>query len=168
MRELTYKQRLFVEAYLGEANGNGVEAARIAGYSWPEKQAFQLLGKTRIKAQIARRLKAAAISANEILARMSEIATTDIGEFLDIGEQTWRVRIKRNQRTRLIKKLKQTRTTIKDLETEITEIEVKDCFPALAKLGEYHGLWDNAAANALTVEELGRRMKARKDKKDFK
>lgn len=31
-RELTEKQRKFVEAYLGEANGNGTEAASIAGY----------------------------------------------------------------------------------------------------------------------------------------
>ena len=32
IRELTQKQRKFVDAYLGEANGNGVEAAKIAGY----------------------------------------------------------------------------------------------------------------------------------------
>lgn len=30
---LTYKQRLFVEAYQGKANGNATQAAIIAGYS---------------------------------------------------------------------------------------------------------------------------------------
>jgi phage terminase small subunit len=30
--DLTYKQRLFVEFYLGEASGNATEAARLAGY----------------------------------------------------------------------------------------------------------------------------------------
>jgi len=33
MAELTYKQKLFVEHYLGEANGNATDAARRAGYS---------------------------------------------------------------------------------------------------------------------------------------
>lgn len=31
--KLTEKQRRFVEAYMGEAKGNGAEAARLAGYS---------------------------------------------------------------------------------------------------------------------------------------
>jgi len=31
-RRLTQKQRLFVEAYVGEARGNATEAARLAGY----------------------------------------------------------------------------------------------------------------------------------------
>jgi phage terminase small subunit len=30
--ELTTKQRLFVEAFIGAANGNATEAARLAGY----------------------------------------------------------------------------------------------------------------------------------------
>ena len=30
---MTHKQKKFVEAYLGEANGNATEAARIAGYA---------------------------------------------------------------------------------------------------------------------------------------
>ena len=34
---LTEKQRKFVEAYLGEANGNGTKAAEIAGYSGDTK-----------------------------------------------------------------------------------------------------------------------------------
>ena len=32
-RELTEKQRRFVEAYMGEARGNATQAARMAGYS---------------------------------------------------------------------------------------------------------------------------------------
>ena len=36
MPELTEKQRKFVEAYMGQANGNATEAARLAGYSGSE------------------------------------------------------------------------------------------------------------------------------------
>ena len=37
IQELTEKQRKFVDAYLGEANGNGTEAASIAGYNGDRK-----------------------------------------------------------------------------------------------------------------------------------
>lgn len=33
IREISEKQRRFIEAYLGEAAGNGLRACRIAGYS---------------------------------------------------------------------------------------------------------------------------------------
>jgi len=42
---LTEKQRKFVEAYLGEANGNGTKAAEIAGYGGDTKT----LGITAVK-----------------------------------------------------------------------------------------------------------------------
>jgi phage terminase small subunit len=44
-RELTFRQRLFVEAYIGEANGNATEAARIASSRRPNKVAERLVGK---------------------------------------------------------------------------------------------------------------------------
>ena len=47
-RELTVKQHAFVSAYLGEANGNATEAARIAGYKQPMQQGNRLLRNVEV------------------------------------------------------------------------------------------------------------------------
>lgn len=57
-RELTAKQKLFCASYLGAANGNATEAARLAGYSGNSKT-LQVIGsenlsKPLIKARIAK------------------------------------------------------------------------------------------------------------------
>lgn len=56
---LTEKQRKFVEAYMGKANGNATEAARIAGYSGSESvlavTGFENLRKPNIAAAIEER-----------------------------------------------------------------------------------------------------------------
>lgn len=51
-RQLTAKQRAFVDAYLNEANFNGTRAAEIAGYSSPKQQATENLSKPLIRAEI--------------------------------------------------------------------------------------------------------------------
>ena len=59
---LTFRQRLFVEAYLGPAGGNATEAARIAGFAHPLVQSSRLLGNVRIQAAIDARLAEAALA----------------------------------------------------------------------------------------------------------
>lgn len=54
-RKLTPKRQRFVDAYTGEAMGNGAEAARIAGYAHPVKQASRLLTFVDVAAAIAER-----------------------------------------------------------------------------------------------------------------
>src|SRR5271157_5638962 len=41
----SYRQRLFVEHYLGESSGSAVDATRRAGYQWPEKLGPRLVEK---------------------------------------------------------------------------------------------------------------------------
>jgi hypothetical protein len=110
MRELTFKERLFVEAYIGSAAGNATEAARKAGYAWPEKVGSRLVGRSGIKAAIGARVESAAISANEVLARVSDIATADITEFLEFDDKGgWTVNlvlVKRRRKGHLIRKVK--------------------------------------------------------------
>lgn len=57
--KLTEKQRKFVEAYMGKANGNATEAARLAGYSGNrvtlEAMGRENLGKPRIAEAIEKR-----------------------------------------------------------------------------------------------------------------
>ena len=59
--ELTEKQRKFVEAFLGSANGNGTEAASLAGYAGDRKSlaviAANNLKKPIIRAAIEDRTK---------------------------------------------------------------------------------------------------------------
>lgn len=84
MKELTTKQRLFVEAYL--ANPNATEAALKAGYS--KKTAYsqgqRLLKNVEIAARLEKRLDEAAMSADEVLKELALIAKCDWQEFVEV------------------------------------------------------------------------------------
>lgn len=140
---LTYKQRLFVEAYLGPAGGNATDAARRAGYAWPDRAGPRLVGKSSVRAAIDARLDEAALSTSEILARLSECATASVEHFIAIdenaqGDAAYRLdlnKAKRRHKLHLIKKIKPTQHGI--------GIELHDPIAALDKLGRYRGLWDS-------------------------
>jgi hypothetical protein len=74
------RRRAFVNAYLGDANGNGTKAAISAGYS--EQTAAQsssrLLKEPEVRDAIAARLDKAGISTDRILNRLGIIANTDV------------------------------------------------------------------------------------------
>jgi hypothetical protein len=78
MRPLTIKQHLWVDAYLGSANGNGVAAARRAGYKGNDNvlavTANDNLRNPKIRAEIERILKQSAIGRDELLKRLSDLA----------------------------------------------------------------------------------------------
>jgi phage terminase small subunit len=79
--DLTLKQQLFVNAYLGEARGNGVQAARLAGYKGTDVTlravASENLTKPAIAARIEQRIEQAAMSADEVLRELTAIARSD-------------------------------------------------------------------------------------------
>jgi len=70
----TKKQTLFVENYL--KSFNATEAAKLAGYSERSAHAigYELLRKPDISAIVKQRLENAAMSADECLARIAELA----------------------------------------------------------------------------------------------
>ena len=148
MSKLTYKQRLFVAAYLGESSGNAADAARRAGYRWPEKQGPQQLAKTSVRTAIDASLDEAALKADEILARISDIATADIGDFVSIdgkgGCTLDLAKAKKAGRTHLIKSIKPTKFGL--------AIELHDTQAALEKLARYRGLF--AEREAATKDDL--------------
>lgn len=151
-REPTYKQRLFVEAYLGEANGNATEAAKRAGYRCPAKIGHTLPAIPSIRSLIDRRVTSAAMPANELLARLSEIATGSLGEFMTIdeyGKESLDLKkAKKAQKLGLLKKLKWGQHG--------PEIEIHDPLTAMEKLGRYHGLFkDKPDVKQEGAEELG-------------
>jgi phage terminase small subunit len=92
---LSLKMRTFAMAFVGEANGNGTEAARIAGYKGNDGTlraiASENLTKPNIQAFIAelrknaeKRLDRKIMSASEVLAELSEIALASWKDFVEV------------------------------------------------------------------------------------
>lgn len=159
--DLTTKQQRFVDAYLGEANGNATQAARIAGYSWPDKLGPRLVGKSSIKEAISRRLAAESLSKNQVLTWLYEIASGGMSRVVEVvGETGWRPKLQtaqRQGRMNLIKKLKQTEFG--------AEIEVYSRLDAIDRLARYHGLYDAKLTETIKeVDDIKRRLTEKKAK----
>ncbi|MCC6615922.1 MAG: terminase small subunit [Anaerolineae bacterium] len=82
----TNKQRAFVDEYF--VDFNGTQAAIRAGY--PEASAASVasenLRKPHIAAEVARRMEVRAMSANEALAAMTDMARANISSFVEIDD----------------------------------------------------------------------------------
>lgn len=79
--ELSLKERRFVDAYLGSANGNATKAARQAGYGSTAKSSSvlgaRLLGKVSVRRAIENRL-ARATRASVMSADARDVLLSDI------------------------------------------------------------------------------------------
>jgi hypothetical protein len=147
---LTFKQRLFVAFYLGQANGNATEAARMAGYATPHPEGARLLRNATVRAAVDAHLAHAAMSADEILARLSEIASVDMGDFITVHSRGHRLDLKKAKnagKLHLVKKLIPTKNGL--------SIELQDAFAALVQLARYHGLFvDRSDDRPASTESL--------------
>lgn len=83
-RKLTTKQELFVNAYLGAANGNASEAARQAGYATPGPEGHRLLKNAEIAARVSQRLEESAISADQVLQELASVAMAPWHDFVEV------------------------------------------------------------------------------------
>ncbi len=87
---LTLKQRLWVEHYLGETNGNGTEAARRAGYRGNDDTLAHVaqdnLAHPEIAALIDHRVSTLAMTADECLALLAEVARLPVEWFATLGK----------------------------------------------------------------------------------
>src|SRR5271157_4724273 len=152
MRPLSYRQRLFVEFYLGESKGCAVDAARRAGYSSPHPEGVRLLKKAAVRA---------AMAASEVLARVADVASTNLMDFIDVdSEGGCKVDLKLVKRRGLGHLIKRVR--IKKDGT--AEIEVEAKLPALVKLGQYYKLWKGEAEQQLTMVDAAKHLEARYEK----
>lgn len=160
--ELTGKQKAFVNAYLGEAKFNATHAARLAGYKGDDTTlaavGYENLRKPQIEAEVRARFNEATMSANEVLARLTEIATGRITDFLD-EDGAFSLKVtKQRGKDHLLKKLKIKRSTKKvesypegredereTIETalmhEDVELEMYSAHEALRDLGKFHKLF---------------------------
>lgn len=133
---LTDQQQRFVDEYL--VCWNGAEAARRAGYSVDTArfQASRLLTNVNIRAAIDARLAEAAMSAGEVLARVTEIARGSMADFLAVNGRGVRLDLKQAaaaDKLHLVKKYSKTKQS--------ESIELYDAQSALELLGKYHKLW---------------------------
>jgi hypothetical protein len=156
---LTTKQRLFVSYYLGQAAGNGTEAARMAGYAFPGRAAAKLVVKSCIRAAIDAKLAAVALTADQVLAHISEIADSALGEYIKDDGSVDVARVRRGRRSRVVRKIKTYRKTYSDregspVEETRSELELYDRLEALDKLARYHGLYKKDQAPTVDLAEL--------------
>lgn len=159
--ELTAKQQVFVDAYL--SNGfNATDAARKAGYKGKDTTlaavGYENLRKPQIASYVQERLNEAAMSANEVLARLSEIARGEVDNFIDEDGKFDLKKARRLKKMGLLKKLK-TKRTSKQVDTltegdeesretletalvyEEVEFELYSAHEALRDLGKFHKIF---------------------------
>jgi hypothetical protein len=82
VQSLSWRMRLYVHYYLTDSQGDGPDAARRAGYPFPAVASSRLLKNDSVAAAIAARTEAA-LSSDEILGRLADMASYDIGDCLD-------------------------------------------------------------------------------------
>ena len=138
LAELTHKQALFVEAFLGTAKGNATEAARIAGYADPEARTGRLQRSPAVRAALRERVDRMAMTADEVLARLAEQARGSIEDCLTFpnGATTPMLDLEKARRIgklHLVRSLRPGKFGV--------AVELYDAQAALALLGRYHGLF---------------------------
>lgn len=136
---MTDQQRLFVNAYLGEARGNATQAARIAGYAEPNKAGWRIKNEPDVKNELERRLADSAMSANEVLFRLSNLAHATMADAFDRQEVGNSYLPTLNFQTMFDSGLINAVRKIKKVEFG-TEIQLQDTVAALKLLMQYHGL----------------------------
>jgi hypothetical protein len=133
-KRLCYKRRCFVEAYL--KTWNATRAAKAAGYAHPTKQGSRLLTFVEVSEAIEGRLKELALSADEVLSRLSEQATANVADFFAYAEDGTVQGIDTEmlrERGHLVKKVK--------VDPDKIELELYDGQNALALMGKHHQLF---------------------------
>lgn len=146
-QELTLKQRKFCLAFVGEANGNATDAARIAGYKGNkitlgavgaenlEKPQIQARLQ-ELQAQAEKKLGARVLSAAEVLAGLTMIAEADVAEVFEPDGSFDLASAKRRGKSRLIKSMAFDKDT-----GRLTKLELHNAHGAHVDLGKYHKLF---------------------------
>lgn len=140
---ISAKQQVFIDEYLNCLNAS--EAARRAGYNGKSNVVgSQLLANLSIEAEIDRRLKEKHLNADSVLARVSELANSDIVTFADVRRITDLKDEKYKGKTHVIKKFK-SKITRDALGREIEEVELElyGADASMDKMMRYHGLYND-------------------------
>lgn len=150
--KLTNKQKIFVEEYL--VSWNAADAALKAGYApkYARQTGYENLTKPYIKQRIEDRLAESAMSANEVLKRLSDQARASLLPFVEITPDGFVYfdfsHPDAKNYFHLIKKIKTKRVRqitggkdAEEWENEWVEVELYDAQSALVQLGRHHSLF---------------------------
>ena len=133
------KQQVFINEYL--ICWNATEAARRAGYAFPNVEGPKNLVHPSIKALIQERLTEKHMSADEVLARLAAMARSNIADFAHVGSANDLQAL--GDSGQVIKKFKRKKYYPKDGDP-YDEIEI-ELYPAdvnLERIGRHHKLFD--------------------------
>lgn len=135
----TAMQRAFIDYYVIEKNG--AKAARLAGYKGSNvtlaSVAYENLRKPHIRAEIDRRFRELAMGADEVLARLGDIARIDMSEFVTIKHGIPFLDLEKAETASKLHLLKKFKTTKQGI-----EIELYDAQSALETIGKHLGLFN--------------------------
>lgn len=147
------QHRLFVEEYCTGAKlgkpFNAVKAAEAAGYASPEGYSPRLSAREDIRAAIAYRLSQLTMSKEEVLARFTALAKSEVGEVLERDPLTGVFKINPD-------KLESNKKFLKSFGYDSNgnpKYEFHDAHAALRDLAKAHGLFrdETTAGGNVTV-----------------
>lgn len=142
---MTLKQRIFVDAYMGNG-GNATSAARTAGYKGDDMALANMGNQNLGNPATIKAIKAKTVAleedlgiaqADEVLRRMTRVARGSITQTLDANNQPSLEAAIANGADGLIKSFSRTMTK----HGEHVTIKMYDALAAIAQLGKYHGLF---------------------------
>jgi hypothetical protein len=146
-KSLNPRQKKFLAAYLVNG-GNATAAAREAGYANARVEGYRLTRVPAISAAIKEHLDAAAMSAEEVLARLADHARGDLADFIDIGRSgRWKLDLKKAEKLGLLHLVKKISYDRKGNPT----LELHDAQAALQLLAKHHGLLTEKVEHSGTV-----------------
>lgn len=153
---MTPKQQIFVNEYL--KCWNATEAARRAKYQGNDATLAQVgaenLRKPYIAEIIQTRLKENAMSADEVLSRLANIARGNIADVAHVATSSDVVDL--GEDAAVIRKMKRKVTTSKDGETyEDIELEMYSAHGALRDIGRHYGLFTDKVEHSGEVHIKG-------------
>lgn len=156
MARFTDKQKVFIDKYF-ECKFNATEAARQAGYKGNYATLRSIgsenLTKPNIKEEIALRMSDYAMSANEALAELAEIARLDISDYLEFkpGIREPYLDLAKAKEAGLMRFVKK----IKYNAQGMLEFELYDKQAALVQIGKWQGLSEKIDHSGTVQHEHG-------------
>jgi phage terminase small subunit len=150
---LNDQMRALVDAYIGPARFHITKAAIMAGYK--ERSAYEMgsrnLKRPEVRQYLNERLSEMSLSANQVLARLAEIANGSIEDLLDEDGNFDFKAAKKTGKLALVKKLKRKKSTKTEpvgegeqtaiVESDDIEFEMYSSHEALRDIGKYHKLF---------------------------
>jgi phage terminase small subunit len=123
------KEKAWLEEYL--RCWNATEAARRAGYKWPNKMGPRKLAK--FEDEIQERIDELVMSADEALVRLSELARGEWAPYIKANGSVDIAQMIEDDKIHLVHRIKDTKYGL--------DIEFCDMQRAIEKIGKAHGLF---------------------------